>query len=70
MSNLELTEILAAEAALSGSGKVASEGTQKVKFVLNPVLVDMEGRRHKLDIGRDNDPGAAPGQSSKHTLER
>jgi hypothetical protein len=64
--------ILAADATLSGSGKLASEGTQKVRFVLNPVLVDMEGRRTKLDISRDNDPGAASshGQSSRHTLER
>jgi hypothetical protein len=64
--------ILAADTALSGSGKVASEGTQKVKFVLNPVLVDMKGQRTKLEISRNNDPGAAPyhDQSSKHTLGR
>jgi hypothetical protein len=64
--------ILAADATLGGSGKVASEATQKVKFVLSPVLVNMEGRRGKLDISRDNDPGAAPGrgQSSQHTLKR
>jgi hypothetical protein len=64
--------ILAAGATLGGSGKLASEATQKVKFVLSPVLVDMKGGRSKLDIGRDNEPGAAPGtgQSSKRTLER
>ncbi len=64
--------ILAADATLGGSGKVASEATQKVKFVLSPIFVDMEGRRHKVEVSRDNDTGAAPGTgpSSKRTLER
>jgi Trypsin-co-occurring domain 2 len=64
--------ILAADATLGGSGKLASEGTQKVKFVLNPVLVDMEGRRRKLEISRDDVPDGASGQgqSSKHSLGR
>jgi hypothetical protein len=60
--------IFAAEATLGGSGKGADERTQKVKFVLNPVLVNMAGQRSKLEIAREEQP--EQGQSSKHTMER
>jgi hypothetical protein len=60
--------IFAAEATLSGSGKGGDERTQKVKFVLNPVLIDMAGQRHKLEIGRKDQP--EQDQPSKHPLER
>jgi hypothetical protein len=64
--------IFAADAAIGASGKIADERVQKVKIVLNPVLVDMEGRRTKLDISRDNNSAAASNkrQSSKHPLGR
>jgi hypothetical protein len=60
--------IFAAEATLGGSGKGADERTQKVKLVLNPVLVDAEGMRSKLEIGRDDHP--EPQEPQKSTLER
>ncbi len=60
--------IFVAEATVGGSGKGADERTQKVKFVLNPVLVDMAGRRSKLEIAREDQP--EQGRSSKHTMER
>ena len=61
--------IFVADATVGGSGKGAAERTQKVKFVLNPVLVDMVGeRRSKLEIAREDQP--EQGRSSKHTIER
>ena len=60
--------IFVADATVGGSGKGADERTQKVKFVLNPVLVDMAGERSKLEIAREDQP--EQGRSSKHTLER
>lgn len=60
--------IFAVEATLGGSGKGADERTQKVKFVLNPVLIDATGQRSKLDISREGQP--KQGQLSEHTLER
>src|SRR4051812_21669092 len=46
--------ILAANATVGGSGKGANEHTQKVKLVLNPVFVRMDGGRSKLEIGRSS----------------
>jgi hypothetical protein len=61
--------ILAAEATIGGSGKGADERTQKVKIVLNPVLVDLAGRRSKLEIAREGQ--AEQGRSTEeHTLGR
>jgi AMMECR1 domain-containing protein len=59
--------IFTAEAALGGSGKGADEATQKVKVVLNPVLVGAEGPT-KVEVGRH--ATSADGQQSKSTLER
>jgi hypothetical protein len=60
--------IFAAEATLGGSAKGADERTQKVKFVLNPVLVDMAGQRSKLEIAREGQPNRD--RQPKHPLER
>lgn len=60
--------IFAAEATLGGSAKGANERTQKVKLVLNPILVDVAGRRSKLEIGRKDQSEQSP--SSKRMLER
>ena len=64
--------IFTADASIGGSGKLASESTQKVKLVLNPVSVDhASGERRKLDISRDGDGAPAPdaGRNAKRTLE-
>jgi hypothetical protein len=60
--------IFAADATLGGSAKGADERTQKVKLVLNPVLVGMDGRRSKLEISREHE--SQRDQSSNHTLDR
>jgi hypothetical protein len=60
--------IFAADATLGGSAKGADERTQKVKLVLNPVFVGMDGRRSKLEISREDEPHQE--QSSKQTLDR
>jgi hypothetical protein len=60
--------ILAAEATIGGSGKGADERTQKVKLTLNPVLVDINGKRTKLEVGREHQPDA--GQRKKSPLGR
>jgi Trypsin-co-occurring domain 2 len=64
--------IFAADATVGASGKIADERTQKVKIVLNPVLVDVKGGRSKLDISRDNDPALGTTQEGrgKQTLDR
>jgi hypothetical protein len=64
--------IFAADATLGGSGKLADERTQKVKFVLDPVLIGLDGRESKLAIARDDEPDAKSGQTppSRPTLER
>ena len=59
--------IFSAEASLGGSGKRGDERTQKVKLVLNPVLVDLKGERGKLEIGRTGEDAREP---AKTTLER
>jgi hypothetical protein len=61
--------IFGAEASLGGSGKGANEQTQKVKFVLDPFLIDMKtGRRSKLAIARKHQREQS--ERSEHTLER
>ena len=60
--------IFAADATLGGSGKSADERTQKVKFVLTPVLVDMAGKRSKLEIERTDQ--SEHGLPPKQTLDR
>ena len=60
--------IFAADATLGGSGKGADERTQKVKFVLNPVLIDMAGRRSKFEIAREDQPEQS--LASEHTAGR
>jgi hypothetical protein len=60
--------IFAVEATLGGSGKVADERTQKVKFVLNPISVDASGQQSKLAIAR-GDQGEQT-RSPEHTPER
>ena len=64
--------IFAADATIGASGKIADERTQKVKIVLNPVLVGIEGHRSKLDISRDDDPADATihEDRGKQTLNR
>jgi Trypsin-co-occurring domain 2 len=60
--------IFSVEATVGGSGKGGDERTQKVKFVLNPVLVDTKGGRSKVDISREGRPEKE--NASEHTLER
>ncbi len=60
--------IFAAEASVGVSGKGADERTQKVKFVLNPVLVDATGGRSKVDISREGT--REKDKPSETTLER
>jgi hypothetical protein len=45
--------IFGAEASIGASGKAASTSTQRVKLVLNPVLIDLAGKKSKLAIRRD-----------------
>ena len=60
--------IFAVEATLGGGGKGTDEGTQKVKFVLNPIAVGAAGQRTKIDIERtEHSEQSSP---SGHTLER
>jgi Trypsin-co-occurring domain 2 len=45
--------IFSVDASLGGSGKLADERTQKVKFVLSPKLIDTAGKASgKIDISR------------------
>jgi len=45
--------IFSVDASLGGSGKLAQERTQKVKFVLSPKFVDAAGKASgKIDISR------------------
>lgn len=60
--------VLSAEATIGGSGKGADERMQKVKLVLNPVVVDRAGGRSKLEIGREEQSEVE--QSAKSTLDR
>lgn len=60
--------ILSVGANLGASGKRAEEGTQRVKFVLNPVLVDETGERSEIEIARKEQPDEA--KSLKQTLGR
>lgn len=57
-------------ASLGGNAKGADERTQKVKFALNPVLVDAEGKPSKLSIARQNTSNDRGGGAPKRTLER
>jgi hypothetical protein len=60
--------ILSAEAGVSNGGKSADERTQRVKLVLNPVLVNIAGLRSKLEIGRSE--ARSRKQAPKRTLDR
>ena len=44
--------IFSAEASIGGNVKGSDDRTQKVKLVLNPVLLSEGGERRKLDIRR------------------
>lgn len=59
--------IIAAEATLGGSGKGTDERTQRVKFVLNPVLAKTNGTFEEVKIRRQD---AHEGQTPMETTLR